>query len=237
MTPAGGKDGARKTPARVAVKICGLTRVAEAEACVRLGADAIGCVFFPKSARHVSEERAAAICRAVDGGATTVGVFVNETFDTIMGKVVRCGLAGVQLHGQEAPDLVQRLAEEGVPVIKALFDGGRPSLEEAGSYRSAALMVECAKGPLPGGNAVTWDWASARPLGAARPMILAGGLSPRNVAGAIAAARPSAVDVSSGVEASPGRKDLQAVARFLSAVGKCPKTALFEIFGPRKLNP
>ncbi len=218
------------TPGRVAVKICGLTRVDEAEGCVQLGADAVGCVFFPKSPRHVSGEQAAAICRALSGRATVVGVFVNAGFDAIMARVGRCGLGAVQLHGQEGPELVRRLGDEGVPVIKALFDGGRPGLGDAGSYAAAAFLVECAKGPLPGGNAMAWDWSSARPLGAAHPMILAGGLSPQNVAQAIAAARPSAVDVSSGVESAPGRKDLARAAAFVEAVNRCPRTAPFGVF-------
>lgn len=216
---------------RVAVKVCGLTRVEEAEGCVDAGADAIGCVFYPKSPRHVSDERAAEICRAVSGHALPVGVFVNETFDTIMGKVERCGLAGAQLHGQEAPDLVARLGREGLLVIKAVFVGGTPSMEDADDYPASAFLVECAQGPLPGGNALAWDWAAAGPFGAARPTVLAGGLSPQNVSSALAAARPAAVDVSSGVESAPGRKDLVKVTAFISAVCVCRQPGKYSIFG------
>jgi phosphoribosylanthranilate isomerase len=230
MTASEKKNGEAGAPGRVAVKICGLTSAAQAEQCLRLGADAVGCVFYPPSPRHVSDETAAAICRAVSPDAIPVGVFVDEGFDAVMRKVATCGLGAVQLHGREAPELVRRLRGEGVRVIKALFFGGRPEPETAGRYPADAFLVECAKGPLPGGNAMQWDWASARPLGAVHPVILAGGLSPGNVAEAIAAARPSAVDVSSGVEASPGKKDLGKVAAFVDAVRKQPETALFRVF-------
>jgi phosphoribosylanthranilate isomerase len=221
------------TSRRVTVKVCGLTRVAEAEACVAAGADAIGCVFYPKSPRHVSDDRAADISRAVAAGALSVGVFVNAGFDAIMRKISHCGLAGVQLHGQESPELVARLSQEGVLVIKALFAGGRPALEKAGAYSAGAFLVECAKGPLPGGNAMAWDWKSARPFGSSRPMILAGGLTPENISSAIAAARPCAVDVSSGVESAPGRKDIEKVARFIEKVAGCRWSGKFPVFQPK----
>ena len=215
---------------RVEVKICGLTQVEEAERCVQLGADAVGCVFFPKSPRHVSDIRAASICRAVAGRAATIGVFVDEPFDRIMKRVDRCRLSGVQLHGRETPSLVRRLADEGLLVIKALFDGGKPGLEDAGAYEPVVFLVECAKGPLPGGNAIAWDWGAARPLGSTTPLILAGGLSDRNVVAAIAAALPSAVDVSSGVERSPGRKDIEKVAAFIAAVQGSAAAASHHVF-------
>jgi phosphoribosylanthranilate isomerase len=220
MTGLGNLDD-RGSGRRVGIKICGLTRVAEAEGCAALGADAIGCVFYPKSPRHVSDARAADICRTVSGKALCIGVFVNESYDVIMEKVHRCGLSGAQLHGRETPELVARLSGEGILVVKALFVGGNPDLDSAGSYAAPAYLVECARGPLPGGNAMTWDWESARPFGTSHPMVLAGGLSPENVAEAIDTARPAGVDVSSGVESSPGRKDLDKVARFIRAVKAC----------------
>jgi phosphoribosylanthranilate isomerase len=200
----------------VQVKICGLTDVEQALSCVRLGVDAIGLVFFPRSPRHVSDERAREICRELPLGTCTVGVFVNENLETIMRRVEFCGLRGAQLHGDESPELVARLRGEGLVVLKAFFVNGHPSLDLAERYPAAVCLVEAAGGPLPGGNAQTWDWAAAAPLAAARATVLAGGLNAENVREAIASAHPDAVDVSSGVEARPGIKDLRKVERFLA---------------------
>jgi phosphoribosylanthranilate isomerase len=205
------------------IKICGLTRVDEAEGCAKLGADAIGLVFFPKSPRHVTDEQALAISTAVLDKAKTVGVFVNASHDEILQKAEACRLSAVQLHGQESPDLVRRLSDAGLSVIKALFVDGTPSLSEADDYEVSAFLVECSKGPLPGGNAMEWNWGAAKEFGQTHPLILAGGLSPENVSRAVSSARPLAVDVSSGVEASPGRKDLKQVSAFIRAVQRLPQ--------------
>jgi phosphoribosylanthranilate isomerase len=120
------------------------------------------------------------------------------------------GLRLVQLHGGEPVETVLALLARGFRVIKALKTTGPALLREAEALPAGVgILVECGKGPLPGGNAAGWDWGSARPLGARRPFALAGGLTPENAAAAVEAARPSAVDVSSGVEAAPGRKSLE----------------------------
>ena len=202
------------------VKICGLTRIDEALQCALLGANAIGCVFYPKSPRNLSQQQAKEICLALPPAVTTVGVFVNETFSRIMHTVKYCGLKAVQLHGQESPELVNRLYQENIMVIKALFAESTPSLQEASHYNASAYLVECGQGKLPGGNAMPWDWEKASIIGRKYPLILAGGLGPENVGQAIAAGAPDAVDVSSGVEASPGQKDLGKVAEFMKAVAR-----------------
>jgi len=203
------------------VKICGLTRVDEALECVALKADAIGCVFYPKSPRHLTDHLAGEICLAVQERVKTVGVFVNETFSSIMQRVDRCHLNAVQLHGQEPPELVRRLREENLHVIKALFIDGKPSLEDVSSYHASAFLVECGLGRLPGGNALEWNWEQAKSLGEKYPLIIAGGLTPENVCNAIKASAPHAVDVSSGVESAPGRKDPGKVGALISAVSRC----------------
>ncbi len=200
------------------IKVCGFTRVEEAGRCAELGVDAIGCVFFPPSPRNVTEERAGEISRAVSSRLTVVGVFVNETFSKIMRKVERCNLSAVQLHGKETPELAARLRAERLIVVKALFINGAPSLERAPDYPDAAFLVECAKGPLPGGNAMAWRWDTAKEFGAGRPLVLAGGLSPGNIQDAILDASPDAVDVSSGVESAPGRKDPEKIKAFVERV-------------------
>lgn len=206
---------------RPQVKICGITQVEHAVACAELGADAVGCIFFPKSPRHLTDERARDIVSALPDHVKATGVFVNASFDDIMKRVERCGLHAVQLHGQESPDLVRLLTKEGVLVIKALFTGGRPALTAASTYPADAFLVECAGGPLPGGNALDWDWASVRHFGAQYPLLLAGGLSAGNICEAVEAALPDGVDVSSGVESHPGQKDIEKIKSFFRAMEHC----------------
>ena len=201
--------------------MCGLTSVEEALSCAEFGANAIGCVFFPKSPRNLSEIQAREISMALPSEVKTVGVFVNESFLNIMHKVEFCRLSAVQLHGQESPELVSKLRKEDLLVIKALFAEGKPNLNEAETYEASAFLVECGKGVLPGGNAVEWDWGKVKSFGCEYHLILAGGLSPENVAHAISASMPDAVDVSSGVESAPGQKDLGKVKSFLKAVSVC----------------
>lgn len=208
----GGEDRGRPQ-----VKVCGLTRVDEALQCAELGVDAIGCVFYPKSPRNVTDAQAREICSALPGSVRKVGLFVDEAFSDIMRKVETCRLSAVQLHGHESPELVDRLCREELLVIKGLFMERDPSVEAASDFRASAFLVECGKGVLPGGNAIGWDWGSARSFGEKYPLILAGGLTPENVSEAVAAASPDAVDVSSGVESSPGRKDAAKVAAFVRA--------------------
>jgi phosphoribosylanthranilate isomerase len=203
------------------VKICGLTLVEHALKCAELGADAIGCVFYPKSPRHLTNDRAGEICSAVRDRVKTVGVFVNETFSSIMKRVECCQLSAVQLHGQESPDLVRCLCNQNLQVIKALFIDRNPSLKDARNYPASAFLVECGHGKLPGGNALQWNWDRAGSFGDTYPLIIAGGLSPENVSHAIKVSSAHAVDVSSGVESSPGYKDIDKVSLFLDAVFRC----------------
>jgi phosphoribosylanthranilate isomerase len=207
-----------RNPSPIQVKICGLTRVDEAVACARAGARAIGCVFCPKSPRCVSASVAGDICRKLPPEVTCVGVFVDESFDVVMATASQTGITAVQLHGLESPELVERLRREGLFVIKALFADRAPGFEQALHYEASAFLVECGQGPLPGGNARVWNWGQAAPIGERFPLILAGGLSPQNVAHAVGEACPGAVDVSSGVEASPGCKDIRKVEEFIAAV-------------------
>ncbi len=206
---------------RVQVKICGLTTADEAVGCAALGADAIGLVFYPKSPRNLTEAQAKDIVSALPAQVKTVGVFVNETFSAIMRKVEYCGLHAVQLHGQESPELVRQLRDEHLIVIKGLYTERPPFLKEASDYDASAFLAECGKGILPGGNAMTWNWAEAKSFGEQYPLILAGGLSADNVSQAVAAGQPDAVDISSGVESAPGRKDLVKAEAFIHAVSQC----------------
>jgi len=205
----------------IQIKVCGLTRPDEALACAEAGAHAIGLVFYPPSPRFVSEATAHDITEALPDHVVPVGVFVDESYDHVMKHATNCRLKAVQLHGNESPDMVDQLMREKVRVIKALFHGKHPTLEEADRFRPTAYLAECAGGVLPGGNALIWDWGLARTIGRQYPVILAGGLTPDNVNEALTNAMPGAVDVSSGVESSPGRKDIDKVRAFIRAVADC----------------
>jgi phosphoribosylanthranilate isomerase len=206
---------------RIQVKICGITAVEDALACAAWGADAVGLVFYPKSPRFVTLDQAAKISSVLPLHVARVGVFVNESFDTLMHAAAACRLSAVQLHGRETPELAQKLRENDIFVIKCLYINGMPGIDAAGEYHAPAFLVECSSGKLPGGNAKTWDWSAARGFAQTHPTIIAGGLDPQNVAEAIGRAAPDAVDVSSGVEAAPGRKDARKVRDFIYAVRLC----------------
>lgn len=204
------------------IKICGLTRVDNAVACAECGPDAIGLVFFDKSPRNVTIDQARAICTALPSGIDTIGVFVDESYETIMEKTEACGLTGVQLHGREPSSLIGRLQEHNLIVIKALFASKTPFLHQHFEYENASFfLVEYGKGILPGGNAESWNYEISKQLDTSTPILLAGGLDPNNIQDAIQAASPAGVDISSGVEQSYGIKDLAKVQAFIRAVKAC----------------
>lgn len=201
------------------IKVCGLTVAEQAKACAELGADAIGLVFYPKSPRNVSLEQAAAITSALPKHVAAVGVFVNPDVNFLHQAIEQCGLSVAQLHGNETPDFVAELRESArARIIKALFTGKPPDLNDAPKYDVDGYLVECGKGRLPGGNAMTWNWAIAEQFARSYPLVLAGGLTPANVTQAIKACLPDGVDASSGLEAGPGIKDLKKVKTFIEQV-------------------
>ncbi|MCP3955064.1 MAG: phosphoribosylanthranilate isomerase [Desulfobacterales bacterium] len=209
---------------RPLVKICGLTRPDEALACASLGADAIGLVFYPKSPRHLTTQQAGDICRQLPAHVNAVAVCVDMPSEEILALASECGFGSVQLHGRETPQKVARLTQAGLRVIKALFTNRAPEIALAPKYEAAAaFLVECGQGRLPGGNARTWNWSLPPALFKKQPVILAGGLAPANIRQALQISQADAVDVSSGVEASPGRKDPEKVRMFLEAVKGGPE--------------
>jgi phosphoribosylanthranilate isomerase len=195
------------------VKICGVTRLEDALLAARLGADALGFNFWPGSRRYVHPEAARAIVRALPPLVTAVGVFVNPTRDEVLRAVEASGITVAQLHGDEPPELAASLP---LPVIKAIRVSGRDALAALAAYDVQGVLLD-APAPGYGGSGTTFDWALAAEVAASRPILLAGGLSPDNVAEAIRAVRPWGVDVASGVEASPGVKDPEKLRRFIDA--------------------
>jgi phosphoribosylanthranilate isomerase len=215
-------------PSGPQVKVCGLTRIDEAVACAELGADAIGLVFYPPSPRLVSGQRAREIAAALSSGVWKIGVFVDAPFVEVLKMAEFCRLDAVQLHGVEPPDMVESLELAGIRVIKSLFASRKPFLSDVGRYRVSACLIESGEGFAPGGAGLSWKWGGAREFLGGRPCILAGGLSPENVGEAIYEFGPDAVDVSTGVESEPGRKDVGKVRAFIDAVrGAKLKSPLF----------
>ncbi|HUL60837.1 MAG TPA: phosphoribosylanthranilate isomerase [Anaeromyxobacteraceae bacterium] len=197
----------------VQVKICGITRREDAEAAVRLGADALGFNFWPRSKRFVSPEAARAIVRALPPFVTAVGVFVDPSRDELLRAAEASGIAVVQLHGDEPPALCASIP---LPVIKAIRVATPHDLAALASYEVSAFLLDSAS-PGYGGSGQPFDWELAAEAAAEVRVILAGGLGPDNVAEAIRTVRPYAVDVASGVESSPGVKDPTLLERFIRA--------------------
>jgi len=207
----------------IRVKICGITNLEDAIMAVEAGADALGFVFFRGSPRFISPEQAAAVIRHLPPFVQTVGLFVNEEPDTVNSIAERCGLDLVQLHGEETPDYCGAIRRR---VIKAFRVKDASSLDDLPNYRVAAPLLDAWSPAAHGGTGTTFNWEIAARAAASRSIILAGGLTPENVAGAIAAVRPYAVDVSSGVESGPGKKDAARVRAFVCAVRQCADNTL-----------
>ncbi len=190
------------------VKICGITRLEDAELAASLGAWALGFILWPGSSRAVEEAVAAGIARRVRRQAELVGVFVNPTLDEVTHAAESIGLTPVQLHGDEGPSFAGEVARRtGAKVIKAARVAGGSDLQALERFHTDFHLLDTAAEGMRGGSGRTWDWSLAAERRSKIPMILSGGLNPDNGAGAIAAVHPYAVDVATGVEAEPGIKD------------------------------
>ena len=206
------------------VKICGLTSPDDADSCVEAGADAIGLNFYRPSPRYVPRDVAQAIARRLPPTVTKVGVFVNASADEVLETCEQVGLDAVQLHGDESPQVARQLS--GLRVIKA-FRCARPDPEQVTEYlfacaalggRLQAVLIDACQSGSYGGTGQVAEWSlvqQLRTVPIAVPIILAGGLRPENVAAAIEATHPAAVDTASGVESDPGRKDPVRVREFV----------------------
>ena len=201
---------------RTRVKICGITRLEDALAAIRLGADAIGLVFYPPSPRAVTVEQAASIVAQLPPFVTVVGLFVNASDSELSEVLEHVPLDLLQFHGEESP---KACTGHGRPWIKAVRM--RPSVDLEATARDYAeasgLLLDTYQAGVPGGTGQTFDWGRI-PRELASKIILAGGLNPQNVEQAINQIHPYAVDVSGGVEAAKGIKDADKMAAFFAGV-------------------
>jgi phosphoribosylanthranilate isomerase len=208
----------------VRVKICGITNIEDALASCEYGADALGFIFHRKSPRFVEPDVAIEIVKAIPPFVTTVGVFVDTDANTINDIVKAVGLQVVQLHGNEPPEfckningkIIKTFRIKGMRVVN-IGRGEQGVNKEMERYNVSAYLLDTFKENIEGGTGITFNWGVARDAAKAGKIVLAGGLTPENIKQAINIVMPYAVDVSSGVEESPGKKDLKKVMEFIEA--------------------
>lgn len=198
------------------VKICGIMRAEDALAAETCGADAVGFVFYPESPRYIEPAKAAKISAGLGPFVTRVGVFVNESPKRIRAIAADAGLDAIQLHGDEPPSYAAGLP--GLRIIRAFRAGPGFDPETPSNWPADAYLLDACEPGAYGGTGRKGDWDVARACAERYRVILAGGLTPDNVGAAVCAVRPWGVDVSSGVESSPGVKDHDAVRAFFAAV-------------------
>ncbi len=204
---------------QVRVKICGITNAPDAREAVGLGAWAIGLVHHRASPRYCEAEAAAEIAAELRRRCEVVGVFVNPKLEEVESAVADAGLSVVQLNGEEGPSFCTEIARRtGAKVIKAIHVSSAADVRGAEAYRTDFHMFDSRSGELRGGTGRSFDWDLLGGRSSEVPAILAGGLRPDNVAAAVEATHPFAVDVASGVEAEPGRKDRALLASFFESV-------------------
>jgi phosphoribosylanthranilate isomerase len=202
--------------AKVKVKICGIGSLDEARAAQELGVDALGFNFWEHSPRYIVPAKAEAIIRELNPFVACIGVFVNERAERVREIQQQLGLGAIQLHGDESPEYCEGLAP--IKLIKAfrVTEGFDPAC--VNEYRVSAILLDAGVPGQFGGTGQSFDWRVALEVKQYGPLVLAGGLTAENVGEAIQRVRPSVIDVCSGVEAEPGRKDLQKMKRLMAEV-------------------
>ncbi len=203
--------------AGVRVKICGITNWKDAQRAIEIGATFLGFNFYPRSPRYITPAKARRIVRRLPERISAVGVFVNEREEKVLGIARAVGLDYLQLHGDETPEVLARLKRK-LPVIKAVRVRRPFRAAQVARFKNAsAILLDGFDRRLRGGTGKTFDWRIARSAKRYARIFLAGGLTPENIGEAIRAVRPYAVDVCSGVEARPGKKDPARLRAFLRA--------------------
>jgi phosphoribosylanthranilate isomerase len=205
---------------RLRVKICGLTSPEDAAAAIEYGADALGFNFFPGSKRYLSIDAGREWIAALPAGTTRVAVLVNPTWAEALAAAELPGISALQLHGAETPAFCRRLAERGIQFAKAVAVTSRVSISKLPSFSTRTVVLDSGRTGRFGGSGRTFPWQIARAFVKANPrlrVILAGGLTPENVAQAVAIVRPFGIDVTTGVESAAGRKDYGRLRAFIAA--------------------
>jgi phosphoribosylanthranilate isomerase len=200
----------------VQIKICGITNIEDGLAAAAAGADALGFVFHPASPRYVTPGKARGIIGSLPPTVCTVGIFVNLPAEEVLQIAEVCGLDFIQLHGAESQDYCRKFPRD--RLIKALSFRSEDEFAVAVDYPVRAFLVDAHDPVRFGGTGKTCDWNLARKAADRYPLILAGGLRAKNIAAALEAVRPIAVDISSGVESSPGKKDHDKVRAVIATV-------------------
>jgi len=198
------------------VKICGITSLEDAETAVLAGAEAVGFIFYPESPRCISPDRAREITGKLSGRICRVGVFVDHDAEGVRRIAQFCNLDFIQLHGNESPDYCRAFSPS--VLIKAVSIQKEEDLALLKDYPVRAILADAHDPVRRGGTGKTCDWNLARKAGARHRLILSGGLNPQNILPAIEAVRPLAVDIGSGVEARPGKKDPGKIKELMAAV-------------------
>jgi len=197
------------------IKVCGITRLEDALAASRLGVDAVGFVFYPKSPRYIEPDKAAAIIRQLPPFVSAVGLFVNPSQEEIADVLKIVPLGVIQLHGDESPEFCKSQRRR---VLKAISVGGKEDLKRASKYDCPVLLDAKAPQGVYGGTGTSFDWSLLDGFTHNHPLILAGGLNADNIEEALSVRQWFAVDVSSGVEVSPGIKDDTKLCDFVARV-------------------
>ena len=209
------------------IKYCGITNLADAERAISAGAWAVGLIFWPGSPRRCEPGEAAEIAAALKRRAEVAGVFVNPTLDEIARTAEQVGLTMLQLHGDEGPAFCAEAGRRtGCKVIKAARVRSRADIQALAPFHTDFHLLDSYSRGVPGGTGETFAWETRARAPRAVPVILSGGLNPDNVAEAISVVRPFAVDVASGVERSPGRKDPDKLRAFGAAVAATAQAPL-----------
>ena len=201
----------------IKVKICGVTSLDDAMACVEAGTDALGLNFYEPSPRYLEIGKAAEITKHLPPFVARVGLFVNASEDKVRETIEKTGINTLQFHGDETPEFCSKFAP--MKVIKAFRMQGANTLKTFSDYNVDAYLLDSFDPGTPGGTGMIFNWDLARQAkDEGKPIILAGGLDPENIAEAIHETWPYAVDVASGVESERGKKDIKLVRRFIETV-------------------
>jgi phosphoribosylanthranilate isomerase len=206
----------------VEIKICGITNLRDAYIAVECGADAIGFIFYPKSLRYVVPEKAKEIIQKLPHKIIQVGVFINQELEEVKEIAKLCGLNLIQLHGDETPEYCDHFQTSSL--IKAVSLRAEEDIQKLKDYSVRAILVDAREPGHYGGTGKNSDWSLAKKVKETYPLILAGGLNEENIRKAIETVKPQAVDINSGVEISPGKKDPQKIKEIIAIVRETDRT-------------